>query len=132
MKKIFFVFLLICSSLLCQAQENKVISFMKDVNDFVSKVELADTITNKVLGEYKTQMLKYDNLYDSIYSKEMNNKEIELYSSYRTRFYKKISKVKTEKLTNKIDSVGQNIDNKIQKRTSKLIGTLKGIFSKEK
>lgn len=132
MKKRFCLALLICSNLLCMAQENKVISFMKEVNSFVSKVELTDTMTYRVLEVYKSQMSKYDNLYDSIYSKEMNNKQIELYSSYRSRYYKKISKVKTEKVTNRIDSVGQKIDNKIQKGTSKVIGTIKGIFSKEK
>ena len=82
--------------------------------------------------EYKEQMLKFDNLYDSIYSKEMNNKQIEIYSSYKSRYHKRITMVKTEKVTNKIDSVGQNIDNKIQEGTSKVIGTLKGIFSKKK
>lgn len=132
MKKVLCISLLACSSILCLAQETKVLSFMKDVNTFVSKVELSDSITNKQLKEYKEQMLKFDNLYDSIYSKQMNNKQIEIYSSYKSRYHKKITKVKTEKITNKIDSVGQNIDNKIQKRTSKFIGTLKGIFSKKK
>ena len=75
-------------------------------------------------------MIKYSNQYDSIYSKQMNNKQIETYNSYKSRYYKKISKVKTEKVANKIDSVGINIDKKIQKGTSTFIGTLKGIFSK--
>lgn len=132
MKKVLCVSLLSCISIFCLAQETKVLSFMKDVNTFVSKVELSDSISNKQLKEYKEQMLKFDNLYDSIYSKEMNNKQIEIYSSYKSRYHKRISMVKTEKVTNKIDSVSQNIDNKIQKGTSKFIGTLKGIFSEQK
>ena len=132
MKKVLCVSLLSCISICCLAQETKVLSFMKDVNTFVSKVELSDSISNKQLKEYKEQMLKFDNLYDSIYSKEMNNKQIEIYSSYKSRYHKRITMVKTEKVTNKIDSVGQNIDNKIQEGTSKVIGTLKGIFSKKK
>lgn len=132
MKKRICTSLLIGSSLLCMAQENKVTFFLKEVNDFVSKVELADSITNKDFETYKVQMSKYDHLYDSIYSKEMNNRQVEIYSSYKSRYHKKVTKAKTERVTNKIDSVGQNIDNKIQKGTSKFIGTLKGIFSKQK
>ena len=130
MKKIICISFAVCYCFVCYAQNDKILSFLKDFNSFVSTVELADSISNKDLNMYKETMIKYSNQYDSIYSKQMNNKQIETYNSYKSRYYKKISKMKTEKVTNKIDSVGLNIDKKIQKGTSTFIGTLKGLFSK--
>lgn len=132
MKNKLCIVLLLCNCIVSQAQNERILSFLKDLNSFVLSVELSDSISNNDLNTYKETMSKYKNQYDSIYSKEMNNKQIEIYSSYISRYHKKISRVKTEIITNKIDSVGQNIDNNIQKGTSKFIGTLKGIFSKDK
>lgn len=132
MKNLLCFILLLSNSIVSSAQNERILSFLKDVNNFVTVVELADSISYNELNIYKETMMKYNNLYDSIYSKEMNNKQIEIYSSYKSRYYKKMSKVKATKVTNKIDSVGQNIDNKIQTGVSNIFGTLKGIFSKQK
>ena len=74
MKKIIFISFAVCYCFVCHAQNEKILSFLKDFNSFVSTVELADSISNKDLNMYKETMIKYNNQYDSIYSKQMNNK----------------------------------------------------------
>jgi hypothetical protein len=117
--------LLLQMTTLATAQEGH-IAFLKQFKKFVTKIEVAKSLSSEQLTAADSVYSCYDQLYSTRYKANMNNDEKKQFSEYKARYRKSRLSYKVDKLTNKIDSAGSQVGDKIQGKGSEIIGTIKG------
>lgn len=139
MKKIAFVFMLsmavgafFLAAKAQEAQQMPADSFLTEFKTFVSHVEMTDwkqhssMMRDSIADEYDY----YNAAYSSYYHERMTNKQIKEYAEYKARYKKAMTIGATSRVTQRVDSIGDDVNQRIKRTISNGIGTINGIFKK--
>ncbi len=146
MKK--FIALLLLLTLSCStrvfAHDNDTKLFLNQFKHFVIDVEDTEPHDMTVKGKaIDSTYRNYVQRYKTIYREEMNGTQIQTFATYKARYLKKTKSHKimraTQRLGEKTESTAAKVagkmdtlTEKLQRKGSEVIGTVKGLFQNKK
>lgn len=126
-RQILLVAALVCA---CQMQAQDTKTFLKEYKQFVEQLEQKDSLTAQEYAVADSTYGTFQKKYHNGLKEKMTNDEVSEYMEYRTRYNRKVIGRKSDKVIQKIDSVGNVVGKNIQRSASKVGGFVKGLFKK--
>lgn len=130
--RLVLVFGLLLGAPLCFAQQDAS-AFLGQFREFVDSIEAKqDRLSINDVTACDVQYKKFNEQYQNLYQEQMNDGQIEDFNEYRVKYTKAIAHIHANNISNKVDSVTNDVEKNISKKQSEISGYIKGIFGSGK